>query len=422
MAHHGVLSGCMVVHRRSGARRRQNRALLWALTLLGAAAGCSSRDARELFLDPNVNLDNTAGVRIRERGGTGSVIYEGFASQPPRPRPGDVLEFDHVWRVEEPFRGNPMVFVHLEGPDGRRVAVSDHPPVEGKVPFSTMKAGERWLDRHRVRLPSELDSGTLAVLVGLFAGDVRMTVEAEPGLNDGRDRVRAGPLRVVGVRSDLPEVNVPRAKGPIRADGVLDEADWKRAPRLSLSDSLGRNVATRFPTVLRLLWDDENLYVAFEATDEDITERYKRRDDPIYEHEAVELFVMPNRTVPSTGPYVEMQASPTGVIFDASFTGPRQGMNRSWNGGQKVGTQRRGTLDDDRPDERWVSEWVVPFLSLAGVDQAPQAGDEWRMNAFRIEKFREGGKTVGEYTAWSPPRVGDFHAVQRFGRMRFGGN
>lgn len=310
----------------------------------------------------------------------------------------------------------------MEEPDGRRVVVSDHRPIGGRISFAEMKAGERWLDVHRFDLPTDLDSGTLAVLVGLFAGEVRMTVEAKPGLNDGRDRVRAGQIGVKGVRSDLPEAVVARAQGPIEPDGVLDEPDWSRAPRLSLSDSLGRDVPTRYPTALRLLWDDENLYVAFEATDADISERYKRRDDPIYEHEAVELFVMPHRVAPSTGPYVEMQASPTGVIFDASFTGPRQGMNRNWNGAQTVGTKREGTLDDDRRDKRWVSEWVVPFKSLPGVTKGPKVGEEWRMNAFRIEKFREGGKMGGEYTAWSPPKVGDFHAVRRFGRLRFGGS
>ncbi len=46
--------------------------------------------------------------------------------------------------------------------------------------------------------------------------------------------------------------------------------------------------------------------------------------------------------------------------------------------------------------------------------------DEWRMNAYRIEKHNEGGKLKGEFTAWSPPKVGDFHNVVRFGRMKFG--
>jgi hypothetical protein len=95
-------------------------------------------------------------------------------------------------------------------------------------------------------------------------------------------------------------------------------------------------------------------------------------------------------------------------------------MNVGFDAGQEVGTSRDGTLDDDRPDRGWTSEWVVPFARLPGVDGAPAPGAEWRMNAFRIEKHHRDGRLESEYTAWSPPRVGDFHALERFGRLRFG--
>lgn len=361
------------------------------------------------------------GATFVERGGPGRMVYEGVSIEPALPKAGDVMTLRHVWRVERAYRSDPAVFVHIERPGGERLAVDDHAPILGKVSLSSMKAGERWVDEHRVSLPARLEEGTLEVWTGLFSGELRMTLEAKAGANDGRDRLRAARIRVKGQASTLPIATIQRATGPIAADGALNEADWAKAEVLTLSDSLGRNVPTRFATKLRLLYDDENLYVAFEAADVDITERFRNRDDPIYDHEAVELFIMPFVAAPGTGPYVELQASPTGVIFDASFTGPRQGMDKSFNAKQVVGTQRRGTLDDNAPDEGWTSEWVVPFTSLRGVNRAPKAGDEWRMNAFRIEKFREGGQQQGEYTAWSPPKVGDFHAVRRFGRMRFAG-
>ncbi|MEO1337382.1 MAG: carbohydrate-binding family 9-like protein, partial [Myxococcota bacterium] len=250
------------------------------------------------------------------------------------------------------------------------------------------------------------------------------TAQTLPGQQDGRDHLLAARFSVEGRTKpvdDLPVARIVRTDSPIVPDGELDEPGWKRAPVLEFADSMGRNIVIRHKTRLRLLYDDQNLYVAFEADDTDITERYKNRDDPIYEHETVELFVMPNVTAPNTGPYVELQASPTGVIFDASFDGPRRGMNKRYGAGQKVGTAVDGTLNDERPDRGWVSEWVVPFKNIRGVQKPPAAGTEWRMNAFRIEKYRRGGRQIGEFSAWSPPRVGDFHHVARFGRMRFEG-
>lgn len=359
--------------------------------------------------------------RFLERGGPGRLRYLGLDHDPVA-RGGAALSLTHFFEVEVPFSTDPEVFVHLESSAQGRLAVDDHPPVRGLVPLSRMKAGERWRDRHQVEIPSTAKSGTLTVFFGLFRGNLRMTLETEPGQSDGRDRLRVATLPVEGAPDpELPLVTVARASGPIEPDGVLEEPDWSKAQVMKLSDTLGRDRPIRFPTRVRLLYDEAFLYVGFEAEDRDVSERYSRRDDPIYEHEAVELFLMAGVAAPDLGPYVELQASPTGVIFDASFTGRRQGMNTRYDAGQVVGTTRHGTLNDDRPDQRWVSEWKVPFGRIRGVDRSPDPGDEWRMNAFRIEKFKEDGELRGEYTAWSPPRVGDFHATDRFGRMVFGG-
>ncbi len=395
--------------------------LAWAPLL--ALGGCREepRPAAlvRAFLAPAAEPGHRSEAVFVERGGPGRIRYLGLSVVPASPSAGDALELSHVFEVERPFSTDPSVFVHLEAA-GTRYAVADHRPVEGRVPFSAMKAKERWLDVHRISIPPDAPRGLYSVWVGLFDGPNRMTVEAGPGSSDGRDRVLAVQLPVAGLPPPgLPEVLVPRARGRIEPDGVLDEPDWGRAPVLEMSDTLGRPRPIQFPTRLRLLYDDDYLYVAFEAEDRDVREKHTMRDAPIYEFEAVELFLMPGVAAPDTGPYVELQASPTGVIFDASFDGPRQGMNRSYDAGQTVGTKVDGTLNDGRPDRGWTSEWKVPWTGIRGVTGPPAPGAEWRMNAFRVESFRDDGEERMEYSAWSPPRVGDFHAVDRFGRMRF---
>lgn len=393
--------------------------------LAGAALAACPRSERpeeavRAFLAPEHVPALVAEGRFFETGGPGILRYLGVDVEPAPLTAGAVVTLSHLFEVVEPFGSGARVMVAFETPDGRRVAGGHHDPIEGRVALPRMQPGERWIDRHRVSLPGDLAAGDLDLLVGLGRDETRATLETKPGRSDGRDRLLVARLRVeVAPPPDLPVATVHRASGPIEADGRLDEPSWRRAEILELSDSLGRDVPTRFPTRLRFLYDDARLYVAFEAEDRDITERYTRRDDPIYEHEAVELFVMPRVAAPGLGPYVELQASPTGVIFDASFEGRRRGMRTAWDGGQTVGTHRDGTLNDDAPDRGWVSEWAVPFSRIPGVEAAPKPGEEWRMNAFRIEKHRGEGGLSAEYTAWSPPRVGDFHAVERFGRMRF---
>ena len=398
----------------------------WMLiALLLASCTADAEQARRKAAD--LRADNprprfSSGARLLEPEGGGVVVYMGLDLDPPDPRPGQALTLTHYWKVEHAPRAEAQVFVHGDV-GGRRVLAGDHPPLYGRLPTSHWRPGDVWSDRHVVTIPENSPGGTLELFVGLYLDSMRWTVEAQPGAQDGQNRLRAArlPLGAPRAPDDLPAVDIPKTPTPIVADGRLDEPVWAAAPVLTFDDSLGRTGTIRHATRLRLLYDDDNLYVGFEADDVDITERYQRRDDPIYEHETVELFIMPNVAAPETGPYVELQASPSGVIFDAAFDGPRQGMNKSYNAGQSVGTTIDGTLNDPTPDRKWISEWVVPFRKIRGVSSPPKPGTEWRMNAFRIEKYNERGRLRGEFSAWSPPRVGDFHHVARFGRMRFGG-
>ncbi len=361
-------------------------------------------------------------AELRERAGTGVISYLGYDLDPAEPKRGQKVTLSHYFQVKSPFSKAHQIFLHGDLPGGAgRALVGDHAPIDGKVGVQDWKAGEIWKDRHQIQIPRELATGSILLHLGLFKGADRALVAAKPGINDGRNRMRIGRLKVAGAapNSDLPISLVKKTSEVITPDGKLDEPAWQGAEVLTFRDTMGRNPKPRFPTKLRLLFDNKNLYVAFESVDEDITERYKKRDDPIYEHETVELFLMPEVQFPELGPYVELQASPTGVIFDASFDGRRIGMNTRYNAGQTVGTVRDGSLDTLDKDRGWVSEWVVPFSGIRGLSKPVKVGDEWRMNAFRIEKYRVNGKTQGEYTAWSPPMVGDFHNIVRFGRMRF---
>lgn len=369
--------------------------------------GCQATSTLAPTVPPEVAVDGL----FLERGGPGRLRYLGVSVV----ASAGVLNVQHQFLVEHAFSSNALLFVHGDGPNRQRWALSDHQL--GGVPLTRLKTGQTVLDEHTLSI-SHRGDGTLRLFVGLFDERGRLTLEAGAGRNDGRDRLF---LSEVYVQAEaLPIAEVRTAADAITIDGQLDETAWQSAQVLELADSLGRSEAPAYPTRVRMLFDNDALYVAFEAKDDDISERFKRRDDPIYNHEAVELFLMPGVVAPAVGPYVELQASPTGVIFDASFTGPRQNMDVTYDAGQEVATQVDGTLNNasDR-DEGWVSEWRVPFSSIRGVSLPPRAGDEWRMNLFRIEKHERGGQSGAEYTAWSPPRVGDFHTVQRFGRMVF---
>jgi hypothetical protein len=211
------------------------------------------------------------------------------------------------------------------------------------------------------------------------------------------------------------EYVVHRTDAPIAIDGVLAEAAWDRAERAGpfVRSLDGQPCSAR--TVARLLWDDDNLYVAFQAEDPDISTPFSRDDEPLYTSNVVEIFLNPSGDLRR---YDEIELAPSNALFDASFTGRRQGMDLSWSSRARHAVHLDGTLNDSSDVDRgWTAELAIPFATLTGMPHPrPRRGDRWRFNLYRL---RQGRGQPGEGQAYSPPMVGDFHALDRFATLRF---
>ena len=208
---------------------------------------------------------------------------------------------------------------------------------------------------------------------------------------------------------------VHRASGAIAIDGVLAEAAWDRAEKAGpLVRSLDGKPATA-STVARLLWDDDHLYLAFVSEDPDIATPFFKDDEPLYTSNVVEIFLNPSGDLAR---YDEIELAPSNALFDASFTGRRQGMDLAWSSHARHAVHLDGTLNDSRDRDRgWTAELAIPFASLTGMPKPrPERGDKWRFNLYRL---RQSPGQPGEGQAYSPPMVGDFHAVDRFATLRF---
>jgi hypothetical protein len=208
---------------------------------------------------------------------------------------------------------------------------------------------------------------------------------------------------------------VHRAAGPITIDGVLAEPSWDRAERAGpFVRSLDGKPASA-ETVARLLWDDDHLYVAFQAEDSNIATPFTKDDEPLYTSNVVEIFLNPSGDLKR---YVEIEIAPSDVIFDASFTGRRAGMDLAWSSRARHAVHLDGTLNNPSDVDRgWTAELAIPFSSIPAMPRPrPQRGDTWRFNLYRL---RQGPGQPGEGQALSPPMVGDFHALDRFATLRF---
>ena len=209
---------------------------------------------------------------------------------------------------------------------------------------------------------------------------------------------------------------VHRASGPIAIDGVLAETSWDRAARAGpWTRSLDGKKATA-STEARLLWDNDNLYVAFLSEDPNVAGQFFKDDEPLYTSNVVEIFLNPSGDLSR---YAEIELAPTDALFDASFSGgPRKNMDLGWASHARHAVHVDGTLNDPRDVDRgWTAELAIPFASLPGMPKPrPARGDKWRFNLYRL---RQGPGQPGEGQAYSPPMVGDFHALEKFATLRF---
>lgn len=218
---------------------------------------------------------------------------------------------------------------------------------------------------------------------------------------------------------DLPTCTIYRAGTPILIDGRLDEPAWVAAPDVGPFQFPWWEQGKKEQTVAKLLYDDQNLYVAYICEDAHIWAEHTQRDSAVYMDDCVEVFTAPDPDRPNVYFNIEMNA--LGIFLDQFHPeGPGVPVREEWNGkGIRIATTISGTLNDDSDtDDHWILEAAIPFQNFAHVARhtPPRPGDLWRLGLNRC-----GGRTNPQYSQWSPgvTEKPAFHVPDRFGRAIF---
>ena len=224
-----------------------------------------------------------------------------------------------------------------------------------------------------------------------------------------------------GVQWPMPQLtSVPLANGPISIDGRLDEPDWARAATFNGVYRFNDKIRLSEPkTTWRILWDNTNLYFSFDCEDSDLIAPEYKRDDPVFNDDCVEVFILPDFRFRT---FWEIVVSPSGSIFDSveckraqhwgSDLDPSQNMD-----GLKTGITVRGTLNKPGDtDQGYTVEIAVPFKELPGYTRTgPKAGDHLHFMLVRLDR---NGK---EFKAYSfQPLLGWGHNIWNHAEMELG--
>ena len=401
-------------------------ALVWIAVILGACRPPTPASSRVLRDDGTAVEEEPAFEALGTHpmnAGFEDRIRLIAASTPEPVSLGKTVAVTALFKIERVLDDMPKIFVHGAVPGGELHSTSaDHLPLRGAIPVKDWRVGDVLVDTFRLRVPKRYPADALDVWVGFYepkkkrGGRWRVT----DGEHDGRNRVRIATVQVDDGPPAFPTVTAPERQGEIVIDGKLDEPDWKLASKVGPFIAYDGHSAIRNSTFARLLWDKDYLYLAFECVDADAHTPYKKRDDPLYDSEAVEIFIDADG---DKDEYVELQAAPNDLHFDAAFKGGRRkNFDTSYDVNYVTKTVIRGTLNDNSDvDQGWVSEWKIPIAELRDVPGPVQEGTRWKINLFRLDRIRRGDKVIrSEASAWSSPFSGDFHNLDRFGTLVFG--
>jgi hypothetical protein len=361
----------------------------------------------------------------------GKVVFLGMDVDPLPAEAGKDLKLTQYWKVVASPGDGWKTFTHVEGPGKQSYVNADHVPIEGKYPVGSWKVGDIIRDIHTVKLPDGWSYPVVEVYVGLWRGASRMPIKS--GAHDNEGRVLAASIPVRAAVAETRKRYVARfvAKGQTpKLDGKLDDAVWAAAPSTGpfVNTMTGAPVQPMMKTEAKLLWDKKNLYVGFDNTDDDVWTDLTKRDDKLWTEEADELMIDADGNGRT---YIELQVAPNGNIFDTYLPSPRRYEDTvdpklkpfSWNSKMIAKVHVDGTLNRrDDEDKGWTTELAIPLEDVKGMDDKsavrlpPEPGDVWRINMYRMDLPK--GKPQ-QAAGWSPPMVGDFHVLGRFGELVF---
>jgi len=194
-------------------------------------------------------------------------------------------------------------------------------------------------------------------------------------------------------------IAVPRASSPITIDGRLGEPAWAAAGRIPSFEHYRLQMRLKNRTEVRLLYDEEALYVAFacgEANMGAVKASVADHDGGVWDDDCVEVFL---DTQGDQASFVHFILNTLNTQYDALGSDPH-GWNPKWEG--KV--------------SRWANVWKaeirIPFREL-GLEGPPAPGHSWLGNFCREEQPAQ------ELSCWSAT-MGNFDSPGRFGRIIFG--
>ena len=237
---------------------------------------------------------------------------------------------------------------------------------------------------------------------------------------------------------------VCRTVDAVTVDGRLDEDSWLHAAStIDFGHILSPGAYARPPvrTRARLLWDDENLYVAIQMEEPHLVGHVVHKDAEIYDDNDIEMFIDVDCDAQD---YIELEFNSLGTVWDmllpkeysrggVPLSHPKIPQSPPWDlQGLRAAVRVDGSLNYPfDTDSGWVIEMSLPWASLAQTSRTgatlnrdgsvlrvnfSRVQHPWARDIWPITDWTNRGGPPWDWT-WSPNLVYNMHVCETWGRL-----
>ncbi|MFT5294011.1 MAG: hypothetical protein ACI9YH_000017 [Colwellia sp.] len=228
----------------------------------------------------------------------------------------------------------------------------------------------------------------------------------------------------------------------ITLDGKADETAWENAQWSDLFVDIEGNKkpVPRFNTRVKMLWDENFLYIYAELEEPHVWGDITTRDEVIFYNNDFEVFI---KTSSFATQYVEFEMNALGTVWDLLlFNTYRHNVPvvNEWDmKGIKIGIDVEGSLNNaEDTDKGWNFEIALPLKDIAETgsrNNLPKDGSQWQLNFSRVQwqhemvegKYQRKKNALGKYLpednwVWSPQGIIAMHQPETWGILQFSTN
>lgn len=224
-----------------------------------------------------------------------------------------------------------------------------------------------------------------------------------------------------------------RTDEKIRIDGFLKEEAWRRAERTEDFVDIVTGEKLKLKKWVKVLWDDEYLYVGFHIETPDVWGTVVRQDDIVYNDPDAEIFIDPDCDALN---YYEFEMNALNTRYEVFWPRPLYDIERKkwlafeeaggdfkWDlKGIKHAVQIYGTLNHhDDVDLGWTAEIALPWSGMEDLTKGslpPKPNEVWRIN-FYCQEFEDPTRRVVYHYIWAPAGVVSCHVPSTWGYISF---